>query len=279
MSTAYLLSPRLSDAATLSASDAVGGAGGANVQQSRPGLYWQSTSSTPSLSIDFGAAVTIDTIGFGWVNAIATDTFRLRAAASLAAVTSAPVVDVTETVWPALVSPLVGVADLSAYGLVHRPYRLSAAQTLRYWRIDFTFASYVQLGRLLMGERVQPALPITYGWAPTGSEPVVEGVDIGGEEASRPRGLKRGVRMEWQRLTSREALGSLYELLLERGSSGDFMAVVDPAQCEAGCPQYANPMAHCYLGRKKEAFELPNTFYGNFTSVLALQEQASIVMT
>jgi hypothetical protein len=276
--TAYLLSPRLSDAATLAASDAVGGAGGANVQIARPGLVWQSTSSTPYLTIDFGEAVTIDTIGLGWINAGESDTFRLRAAASAAAVTSAPVVDATETVWPALESPHSGVADLSLYGLVHRPYRLAAAQTLRYWRIDFTFTSYVQMGRLLMGERVQPALPVAFNWAPTGTEPIVETADMGGEEVARPRGVKRGVRMEWGRLTSREALGGMYALLLERGSSGDMMAVVDPGQTEADCPQYANPMAHCYIGRKKESFELVNTFYNNHTLVVAVQELSPVVM-
>jgi hypothetical protein len=285
MGLAYVVSPKLSDAAIITASDAVGGAGANNLQISRPRLKWRSTSSTPYLTLDFGTPTLLDTLVHGFVNGMSGDTFTLRMASTQAKLTNGTAefnaAATSNPLWPA-------GSNLAAYKQIHRGYRLpGSGVTLRWARIDYNFASnskgYVDMGRIVLGKRVEPAISVKAGWASGGMEPVAETVDLSGEESPRQMGTKRDKTATWHDLTEAEK-EALEELLLERGSAKDFALVIDPDSIY--------PMGHTIIGRCKQKFTFPNTINAgsdpnssggrgglHFTLVLTVSEMAPLIMS
>lgn len=248
MPRAYVLSPKLSDLSTYTASNSVTNAVASNVRIARPFTFWRSTSTTPWLKGNFGTPRTVNTVSLGYINAQASDTVRIRLASSDAGLTSSPGYDSNvEFGSPVLIIP-AGV-DSSAYRFVHRSIEITS-QTFQWFQLDFGFGSnsdgYVQLSRAMLGERIEPLTSIKTGWKTSLIEPVVETTDLGGEESSRPTGAKRSVEAEWHNLTESER-DSLYAMLIERGSSKDFTFVIDPQ----------GPMAHIHIGRNKSPVVFP----------------------
>lgn len=265
---AYLLSPKLSDAATFSSSATVGNGGVSNLQDPRPRYRAVFSSASPYIEIDFGAATTVNALGIGFINsASASDTFQLRGKATYP-VTSSPTVDSTAlTIWP-------GGSSLSNYAEIHRAYAFNGS-SLRYWRIDFNCSQAVQIGRLLLGQRIEPAAGVSLGWVPGSREPIAATVDLGGGETRRPMGGPgRNVRVAWPKLTSTEAFASMEEMLLERGSARDFMLVVDQ-----DAAQGVTPMPYLYIGCAPDGLETQQVTYdGTFTRELEVTELAPIRM-
>lgn len=247
MGNAYVLSPRASDAATISASDSAGGAGPENMQTPRPSLYWRSGTSNPAILVDFGAARVIDTLVFGWINGTSGDTFRIRAAATEADTTAAPVYD-SDALNPSGVPVWPAGSDLSDFELHHRHFELPAVESLQWWRFDFNFGGnpdgYVRIGRLMLGERIEPQFPVIYPVGLTIDEPVAETVDFGGEESPRPRGIKRGVGATFAWARPAEAR-RFHRLMLAHGSHKDLALVLDKNDAE-GAQEVT------YIGRVKE---------------------------
>jgi len=283
MGNAYLLSSKLSDAATIVASDAVGNAGAANLLISRPRLKYRSITATPNLVLDFGAPTTIDTVVHGFINGMAGDTFTLRMASAQGKLTDGTAefnaAAIAQPVWP------VG-SNLAAYDQMHRGYKLPSAQTLRWARIDYGFSGnsdgFVDMGRLILGKRIEPSISVKGGWTPGGLEAIAETVDLSGEESPRQMGTKRDLQATWHDVTQSE-MNAIYEMLLERGSAKDLAMVIDPDSIY--------PMSQTVIGRVKQKFTFPQTINTgsdplgsggrsglHFTVVVIVSEMAPLLM-
>lgn len=270
---AYVVTPKLSDLATITASGAIGNAGASNLQIPRPKYVWRSTTATPYLQLDFGVATVLDTLVLGYLNGVSSDTYRLRLASTQAKLTdgTAESDSGSKSAWGAS-------SNLSPYAQVHARYKLPAPVTLRWARIDFNFASnpagYVQLGRLILGARVEPAVSVKSGWVASFNEPVAEVVDLSGEESPRPTGAKRMLQAIWHDLVEPDA-DELYTTLLERGSAKDFALCLDPDAT-------AYPMRRTCIGRAKQAISVPQTQkvgqVQHFTNTLLVSELAPLLM-
>lgn len=276
----YIISPRVSDEGTWSASDTVGGSSAEYLATSDPGATWESVSTTPYLIHDAGTATSFDRLVMGYIGApYGDDGIRIRASNTLSDLTAAPDFDQLWNMWPLTAVPGDGIvpADLSAYAKIHRVFEVPEI-TVRYRRIDFLYTGTVSMARCFFGTRLQPPKPVQMGWDLVGDEPDVSVVSIGGNRSVRPRGTTRGVRVTWGRVEKLQALGSIYPVLLERGRSKDFLVVVDPEQVEEIAAIDAHPMAHTFLGTAAESHSMKNTFYNNFEWNLVMRELAPVDM-
>jgi len=248
MARAFILSPRLSDRGSITASTAVSGAVAGNLLLPRPRSFWRSTNASPFVEENLGAQRVLDTLVIGFTNGktsgATTDTFRLRVdAASQAGVTASPDYDSgDQPIWP------VG-SDLSAFLTVHRVFTFPQV-TAQYLRVDFNFPAssggYVQAARLMVGKRIEPATSAEAGWSIGGSEDVVETVDMGGEESPRSMGVKRSQTVTWNNLLESER-DLIYAALLERGSSRDLTLAIEGSEG-------VYSMSRVHIGRVKQAF-------------------------
>lgn len=248
MGRAFILSPRVSDRATLFASEAVGAAPISNVQTGRPRQVWRSTTATPYVefnlpSSEFTVTPILNTLALGFSNCGPTDTFTLKMATNRADLASSPAAQVDFD---------ASLDDVD--GLFRFKHRVVTFDNLQYrWgRIEFQFTDYVQMGRLIFGKRIEPACGIVSGWTPGFDEAVAETMDLAGEESARPMGVKRSLEVQWKYLT-REERNLLYNAMTERGSHGDIVLAVDADTTTAATVEVV-------LGRIKRAIQFPHTF-------------------
>jgi len=277
-SRAYLVTSRLSDSGVITASSSVSGAVPSNLQLPRPRLYWRSTNTTPYLEIDLLATRTYDTVFFGYVVG-GIGAFRVRDAPTQSALTSSPDYD-SNVLNPSAVPLWPSGSDLSGYRQFHRTFATPVTRSNRWVRIDFNVVNpdgYVQLSRLGIGKRIEPATSVKAGWSIPSNEPVAETVDMGGEECARVMGSKRSITCTWHNLTHAEQ-DSLLTLLTERGSARDLLLAIDPSE-----GQY--PMSHLCLGRVKQVVSFPQTMKverdengEHFTVSITVSEMAPIEM-
>jgi hypothetical protein len=264
-SLAYILSPKLSDAATLTGSGTVANSGIDNLQSPQPRIRTIFTSGSCYVEGDFGLAVVVDTLAVGYMTSLAsTDTIRFRCKNSYP-VTSSPLIDVSFPIWPT-------GSDLSAYYDKHRQMEFTQ-QTARYFRVDFSCSAAPEIGRLIVGRRIEPLNTIT-SWANDILEPVTATIDFSNQETRRPvGGPRRTVHLEWPpALSKTEALGRLTETILERGLSKDYLVAL-----AHGDDETISPMSYVYLGcgTIKAPF---NTLNHNFHVSVDLTEMAPLRM-
>lgn len=239
-----IISPKQSDAIhEMVASNAVGGASVANLRNQRTKSVWQSTTTTPFITIDAGGVVNWNALVFGYFNGDDESIFRLRVATSEADLTAAPNFDSGWIdYWPT-------GSDLSNYVRPHRLYTFGTSGA-RWWRVDFDWSAnpdgYVRGARLILGTKLTPVDSAAPGWDFGHAEDVVETEDMDGGESTRPRGSRRKLTFGWHPggLTKAEG-AAIHELLLERGSSRDVVVCVDTSEV-------INPMDVLYIGRVKE---------------------------
>jgi hypothetical protein len=237
----YLLSPRISDGCTLTASTSVSDASASNLQQARPNLVWQSTTTDPYLLLDGTIARSFNALFLGYLNGQSGDTFRLRGHTADSWGGATDYDSGSLPVWPA-------GADLAAYRYPHRWLLFSPVSALRYWRVDFDFAGnddgFVRMGRLILADALE-LYQVARGWSGNISEPPVEVEDLSGEQAARPRRARRSVSVRWPDAGLTRAQGvALQELLLERGSAKDLAMVL--------ADDHTYPMDVAYVGRVKQ---------------------------
>lgn len=252
MARAYLLSPRWSDVATLSGSATVGNGIVANVQNNNPQNRAVFTSGSIYIEGDFGVSRVISALGVGFLNSISgADTVRFRCKDSYP-VTSSPLVDTTAlAVWNG--------ADLSSYLDIHRSLEWNEVSA-RFFRVDISCSQNVQLGRLIVGKRVEPINDIS-NITPGGVEPQGVNTSLSGNDFTRFQGgIKRSVKVDWLGLTKTEELRNMKEFLLERGANRDFML-------SAKSDEIIAPMAYIYIGRAPGGLNLPHNGFSHIWSV------------
>lgn len=121
------------------------------------GMTWASVSTTTSyITLDLGAAQTVDTIAFLACSASSNTTIRIRAATSMANTTAAPAYD------SGAVAMFNGNPLSSGLG---NSYNQITSSTYQFWRIDFGSLSGIPFssGRLVIGQRFTPAIGFNFG--------------------------------------------------------------------------------------------------------------------
>lgn len=227
MSRAYLVSPHLSDAATITAINEATSLEASNLQILDPTEKWRTTSlSNMYVVLQFPAAVSLDFILALYTNATSNTTWRIRAAASEANLTASPSYDSGNiTFWP-------NGSDLSQFTETHGWKVLTTPQSYVWWRIDFTDAThpdgYFEVGRLMLGKGFSPAIDIPVGWEVTPAREESTLVrSAGGGSVVRQSPRFRDLSFTWTKLTKTEAFGTLAELARQVGMSTDVAAFVD----------------------------------------------------
>lgn len=234
MANTILVSPHLSDAATLTAGDEVTQLEGANLLTMDPTEKWRAdTLANAYVDLDFGAAVAIRFVFLGYTNGRSATNLRVAAADSQANLESTGYDSGSSTaLWP-------NGSDLSDFDEPHGWHYLSSAQTFRWCRtrmIDATHPDgYLQAGRLIIGiesesffqptQNPDRVLEIT-----PAREASVAVKSSGGGTTVRQRTRYRDLAWTWDNLTEAEALGVLAPILRKVGTSGDVVGILDPEE-------------------------------------------------
>lgn len=261
-----IASPALSDAALLSAAIDVSSMPPSNLLTMQPYEVWRTlTPAAASLVFDLQSAQTINLVALLFTNASATATWRIRGATSEANLTAAPGYDSGAlTIWP------VGVpgAGLSIRRTVDAIKFLAAAggpgaQTFRWWRIDIADAAnpsgWFQAGRVYIAAANQPQRNLAYGWGIRPVAPALRRRSAGGQlhVVSGARG-GRVLRFELRWMTEAEAMGWLFDLAQQRGSSRDVLAIRDPDRPEL----FAVQAVYGLMGEPDETRHIAHPIYG-----------------
>jgi len=218
----------LSDAATiLNIGSEAAAMPAANLQAIQPTDVWRATAlGSIFFEVDFGAAQKISLIGLLYTNATTAATWRIRAAAVQANLTSTPDFDSTTiSLWQ--------TTGLEDWGSTHGIHWIGAAgETWRYWRIDVTDAAnpdgHFQAGRLVLDDAWQPTRNANYGlsigWVDRSSRTEA----ANGALYPLVRGNKRAIDFSIDLLSETEVFANAFQLGRKRGITKDVLVVVDP---------------------------------------------------
>lgn len=229
-----LMSPAASDSATVAASSEASGLPATNLQTVQPRKKWRSTgTSAEYLLVTFAAGVACDCLALVGHNLGASATVRIRGANSGAAVTAAPVYDSgVVSAWPTSGKP--SVTSWSQHTLLKK---WSNSTALTNWRIDLAdsapVTTYLEAGRLALGDCWQPSIGFDVGGTPLGFEAAdvqtrsaYGGLFTERRSASPPRTFDLAIYA----LSKREAFDGIYEIQRLRGLWGDVICCLDPSE-------------------------------------------------
>jgi len=197
-----------------------------NLANDKLGRVWKTAGSSDRyVIVDLGAATVINTVALLATNAASDDTFRVRGANTVPALSGAipgPLVfDQTRNL-PA--SP-EGLRRLHRQGLL----LLAGSVSVRYVRIDITSAaSDFSAGRLVIGNHMAAEDNVDYGWE--------MGVADLGRTESMPLGVDDdeiaakvlAFSWKWSWLTEAEARGQMLDLLAYAGITRPVLMVMNP---------------------------------------------------
>lgn len=229
-----LLSPRLSDLATLVASSEVSTAAVANLQSVQPREKWRTNSSTEAnITITTTVPVAADTLALVGHNLSAMGVLRLRGAVASADLTSDPDIDTGwVSAWPS-----TGKPTIASWPQWTSLVRWDAAGEMQYWRLDLAdpdaTLTYLEAGRLVLGAAWQPSLNFDLGGTPLGFEvsDVQSKSTYGGlfpdRRTTSPPRIFELTSYAWDR---REAFDGLSEIQRLRGGWGDVICCLDPGE-------------------------------------------------
>lgn len=224
MTNAAILSPHLSDRATLTVDSEVATLPGSHLQTREAWQLWRATSNAAEIILDFGETVSLTAGAIIGLNATATAQWRWRYAANLAGLASpTTIVDWTDI-------DTAGPPDARLF-----PNRRSFVQfnaiscgALSIELDDYDNADPLQAWRVMAGLLLQPTVNIdlTLG-RPIDSADVQE-ARFGGGRSTGARGRARGATFQWSVLTRAEA-DALQDIGILRGNWGDVLFILDPA--------------------------------------------------
>lgn len=223
-----IASGALVDSATLTGLGTIAGSRPiANLQDSQLGTFTRWTSLTGmGVDIDLGSAKAINLFAAISHNATSAGTWQIKGATSQANLTSSPGYNPgAGSLWP-----VTGKPDLP--GKLTSIKFLAAAQTFRWWRIEFTDAAnpdgYFDVGRIYVDGAFQPARNLAYGWQVLPIDPSTEIETIGGQSYVTPRPIKSVLRLRLPALTEDEAMGRALAMQKSLGIQKDVLAIRDP---------------------------------------------------
>jgi len=231
MANILFLSPRLSDAATLTASSEVTSLPATFVQNQEPSKKWRTTGCTgESLILDFGVGGTvIDAVAVVGHNLTSDATIRLRIANTVGNLTAAPAEDSTAlSAWPSSGKHADEdwAHELSLIQIVNATAR-------RYAQIDFADAAnpagYLEFGRIAVGRPWQPTANLDLDPA-IGFVPIdVQEPNSYGQTFTDPRPYaQRQFDLSFSSIDQDDVHDYAMELSRLRGQAGDIIVSIDP---------------------------------------------------
>lgn len=225
MANAAILSPHLSDAATLTVSSEVSTLPGTHLQTPNAWQLWRAASNDEQIILDFGSAVAFNALCLVGLNHTTAAQWRIKVADSVAGLTSSPTVVLNWTVIDA------GAAPDPTLFPNRRTYLSFNAVTKRALSIevdDGTNPDPLEAWRVIVGTLFQPTGGIDHELArPIDSVDVQEARFAGGRVGGA-RGRARGASFQWSALTRAEA-DTLQDIAIRRGNWGDVLFLLDPA--------------------------------------------------
>lgn len=265
MGNLVLATPRLSDAAILTAGNETAGLPDDNLQTDQPGEVWRTSDLTDLyLEIDFGAAQDVTLIALLFHNLTSSATWRVRGATTQANLTASPGYDSTPMAawnanWPSDTDP------------VHALLHLSAAESYQFWRIDITDGGnpdgYIEAGRVILDDAWQ--LPagknIDYGWDMGIEDPSPVARGKGGQRYPEAHAATRVLRCRMSYLSEDEMYDDYYEIQRRRGGVQPVLAIRDP---EAG----KHLLRQSVYGLLRLPAPIANPKSGLFSSRLIVEE-------
>lgn len=236
MSNLVLATPDLSDDGTLTASAETAAGPVTNLQKMQPTDLWVVASTTPYLVLDLGAVTSFNLVAALFLNAVLTDTWRIRTADTEAGLTAAPDEDTTAT----------AMTDISSEG--HVFHWIPAGWTNRWIRIDFVVSSPFMAGRLYVANGFQPSLNYQPGGPDGYDDDSIIDITDGGNLIPN-FGTNRAVFGFTLNLSDETERHTIREINRTRGSSSDVIVIRDPVPA-------ANKSDVLYIGllqRRREA--------------------------
>lgn len=222
---------RLTDSAIITASSEVTSMPAANLQKFQPTDWWQTESlgsggqylDIEITELDGSGDAAWNLVSLLYTNATADTEWRVRAAGSAGATTSAPTYD-TGWIdhWP--------VAGLEDWEWTHSLLWIPAGRTEPFLRIDVRDASlsFYRSGRLYIANAWQPSHHVKYGWSAGHKENQRRQYAEGGAVFPRIQPRRRTLSGRFNFLDEDEMFNNAWELDRARGVSEDVLAILDP---------------------------------------------------
>ena len=229
-----ILSPRVLDLATLSASTAVSSLPVRNLQNAEPSKVWRTTSAIGQyVDIGLSSPLACNAVAMSAFNMSSAGVWRLKAYASSEDIGGVPAFDSGwQSIWPGAVRH----AD-PEWGPEIALLRVDNEVAYRYWRIEFSDPgagmTYLDIGRLALGRAVQFSINCDFeagiGFVPND----VQEPNGYGQIFTDPRPYaQRQFEMTWSALAQQEASTVAMELARLRGQAGDVFCFLDPGEID-----------------------------------------------
>lgn len=175
--------------------------------------------------VDLGSAKEVEAVALLYTNATAPATFRLRGATSQAGLTSSPPYD------SGTLSPFTGIVTADYPRGLHWLHVLTAAQTLRWWRVDIVDAAnpagFFQAGNFFPFAAISPANGYDYGYKLGYIDDAATRTSEGGQRYKRQRIRRRFVEFSMNLLTEAEAYDDVDRFMRLRGVSSPAIVALD----------------------------------------------------
>lgn len=256
MANLIIATPIVSDDGTLTAGSAAAGLPVSNLVDIQPGNKWRATALASAwCQNDLGAAKAVDLVALLYTNATSTAQWRIRAANSVASVTSNP--DYNSgllTFWP--------TTGLETWDFTHGIHWIASTQTYRVWRIDVSDSSnpdtYFEAGRWYISDAFQPTQNMQYGVALAWNDESPKPKSLGGQIVPVVRNQSRIADLRLSFIDEAEMYSNIFEIERRRGASKDVLVIFDPVasarlmdQTIYGLMETRNPI----VNRAFEVFE------------------------
>lgn len=261
MAAALFVSPRMFDLATVDSGDWRAALPVTNLQDMQPSRLARTTNlSNTFFVVEFTSAVIVNAIFLINTNLTASATIRVRTAASEANLTAAPTFDSTAvSAWP-------GTGRPTDEGLTRfNVFKSLANSTARVWlRVDLADGTnpdtYIDIGRCLAGQAVQPAINFAYDWSWSHAPADVVVPTAFGHTLTQARLRPRIFNLPFEALTEAEMWASIGDLQRLRGLAQDVAVCLDSAATTylhryclhglLGDPiDFSQPFVDAYAGR------------------------------
>ena len=207
------------DAASLSAGSQIETLPGSNVQSQHLSRKWHTAAGVKSsyLLFDMLASVACALLAVLGTNLTPAATLRLRASDA----------DPTAVAGDLLDTGTIAAGVKVGYGAAYKSFTQATA---RYWRLDLADATVpdnLQIGRVFLGPKWQPAYSQNWGWAVTPLDPSWIDESFGGQEYADQRPQRRQVQFTLDWLTKAEAFDNALTLARANGIVRDVLAIHD----------------------------------------------------
>lgn len=228
-----LLSPEISDAATLTATQEATGALVGNLQDIQPSKVWKSDNLTAvSMEVDMGSIVVLEQIALLFHNFTSAGTIRVRTADTQPDLTAAPTFDSTIEAYTQLeaAEPDLGDAFDRNHFFIHKNPVLNN-QFLRFDFLDTSLPDgFFSIGRLVIGDAWQSLLNLSRIRFPQYIERSQEVTTLSQRLYTVERPIRRKFSGQLRFSEEADYLDNFDEFMRQRGGKKDTLFCLKPTE-------------------------------------------------